>query len=404
MDTIDAVSRAYLIAGLALGSRIDGFVDSYYGPADLQAEADSLQPEGALDALEAEINQLAQSQRQSYLTTQLQAMRMAHRIAAGEQVSYREQVSESFDIEPEWTEETAFESAAYALDQLLPGSGAIAERRQAYRARFEIVNERIAPISDGILSDLRARTQARFPLPEGEQFELALVSDKPWSGYNWYLGNLTSRIEINTDLPVRVNDLPNLLAHEAYPGHHTEHSIRETLLREHGYGEFAIALLTTPQAVISEGIATNALDMVVPADEQAVWLNEHAFRPAGLDVDIEGDLAIARAGRTLGEVTGNAALLVHEQGQSVEQAVEYQMRYGLRSEREARQSMEFIVHPLFRTYVYTYSVGYDLVQGYLRSRPDQVKAFAALLSEHWTPTRLRGTDRRRSSDDERLPF
>lgn len=401
---LDAVSRTYLVAGLALGTEIEGFVDSYHGPQELLAEAERTAPAAALDALDTEIAKLPQSQRRAFFTVQLRAMRMAHRIATGEEVPYREQVSELFDIEPEWTEERAFESAAYALDQLLSGSGTIAERRRAYRARFEIANERIAPIADGILADLRTRTKAAYPLPEGEHFELALVSDKPWSGYNWYLGNLTSRIEINTDLPVRVNDLPNLLAHEGYPGHHTEQSIREAAMHEHGFGEFAIALLTTPQAVVSEGIATNALDVIVPSEEQAAWLEETTFKPAGIAVDVEGDLAISRAGRTLGSVTGNAALLVHEQGQTIDQAVEYQMRYGLRTEAEARQSMEFIMHPLFRTYVYTYSVGFDLVQSYLQSRPNQTQAFAALLSEHWTPTRLRGSGRTRSSDDERLPF
>ena len=53
---------------------------------------------------------------------------------------------------------------------------------------------------------LRLRTMARFPLPEDETFEVHFVKDQPWSGYNWYLGGCRSRIDINTDLPLRIAD------------------------------------------------------------------------------------------------------------------------------------------------------------------------------------------------------
>lgn len=405
MSTPDAVSRAYLLAGLCLGERIDGFVDSYHGPQELRAQAADCAPVDALDRLDAALNGLPPSHRRTYFEAQMRAMRMAERVISGHDVDYSDQVVQSFDIEPEWVDEAEFRSAHYTMDQLLPGSGALAQRRQRYRAGFEIDNHQVLPLADAILADLRARTRALVPLPQTEQVELHLVSGQPWSGYNWYLGNMASRIEINTDLPVRLNDLPDLLAHEAYPGHHTEHAVREQeQMLAQGFGEFAIALLTTPQAVVSEGIATNAFDVVVPPAEQVAWLQEQVYGPAGMTVDIEGDLALNHAGRVLASVSGNAALLLHERGGSVEDAVAYVMQYGLRSEQEAGRTVEFLAHPLFRTYIYTYSGGYDLVSDYLQSRGDAPTAFHALLTEHWTPSRLRGSDRRRSSDDERLPL
>ena len=79
------------------------------------------------------------------------------------------------------------------------------------------------------------------------------------------------------------------------------------------------------------------------------------------------------------------------------------VRYSLRTEDEARRSIEFLTHPLFSTYIFTYTSGYELVSNYLQSHGNPADAFRDLLTGHWTPTRLRGLDPRRSSDDERLP-
>lgn len=405
MPQIDDVSKKYLIAGLRLGQDVEGFVDSYHGPQELVELAAEVDSGRALDDLETAIATLEPSNRRSWLEIQARAMRMVARVAGGEQVAFREQVAESFDIEPEWVDEGAFEAAHSMLDRLLPGKGSLAERRQAYRAQFEIPAEQLLPVAEGILTELRNRTRAFVELPEGESVELRLVNNQPWSGYNWYLGNLKSRIEINTDLPSRLNDLPDLLAHEAYAGHHTEHCLKEAhQLRELGHGEGAIALLTTPQAVVSEGIATTAFETVVPQEQRVEWLRTRVYQPAGVDVDIENDLAISQASRALGAVSGNAALMLHEQGRPLDEVVEYISRYSLRPLDEARQSTAFLTHPLFRTYIYTYTVGYDLVSSYLRSQTDRHEGFRALLTDFWTPTRLRGADRRHSPPDERLPL
>jgi hypothetical protein len=404
MNAIDDVSRKYLIAGLRLGKDIEGFVDSYHGPEDLPNVAAGVDPGRALDELDSAIANVDDALRRVYLESQARALRVAARVASGERVGYREQVHQSFDIEPEWVDEEVFQTAHDMLDRLLPGTGALPERRAQYRKQFELQPENILPIAEPLLAELRRRTAEIVELPSGESVSLQLVTNQPWSGYNWYLGSMASRIDINTDLPVRLNALPDLLAHEAYAGHHTEHSVKEALfLRERGYGEAAIALITTPQAVVSEGIATSTFDVLVPLDAQADWLRTFVYEPVGWDVDIESDLAIQRAGQSLSSVSGNAALLMHDQGGSIDAAVEYISRYGLLSEAEARKSVEFLTHPLFRSYTYTYSSGRELVRGYLQSRPDQPTGFRALLTEYWTPSRLRGSALWRSSDDERLP-
>ncbi len=41
---------------------------------------------------------------------------------------------------------------------------------------------------------------------------------------------MKSRIEINLDFQMEMWDIPTTMAHEAYPGHHTEHAIKEEKL------------------------------------------------------------------------------------------------------------------------------------------------------------------------------
>ena len=57
-----------------------------------------------------------------------------------------------------------------------------------------------------------------FGLPEGESTELELVTGEHWSAYNYYLGDLKSRVAVNTDVPP--NALSIALPHRprALPG------------------------------------------------------------------------------------------------------------------------------------------------------------------------------------------
>ena len=54
-----------------------------------------------------------------------------------------------------------------------------------------------------------------------------VVTDKPWSGFNYYEGGYRSRVAVNADLKQQMANLPRLVAHESYPGHHTEHCRKE---------------------------------------------------------------------------------------------------------------------------------------------------------------------------------
>jgi len=377
---LDEISTQYVTLAFWLEKHIPGAIDGYMGPVDLRERVDSAptpEPSEMLahaDALIAAIEGAdLPPTRVDYLLAQARGMQTMCRKLTGEELSYVEEVQSYFDVDPVKTPESAYDEAIAALDDALPGDGTIAERMIAYRQGFEIPVAQAQGTVRRIIDEVRARTVAFVPTFTGdESVELAFVQDKPWSGYNWYLGNLQSLIEINTDLPIKANALLDLMCHEGYPGHHTEHSLKEHLLyREQGYGEHSILLINTPECVISEGIATLAQSVIFRPGEAEAWQTSQLFAELGITSDPARDGQIAQAQRTLRSVGGNAALLLHQEGASEDDVVAYLQAYNLSTETEARHRLRFLTDPLWRAYVFTYHVGRDLLDAWLEREDEE---------------------------------
>jgi hypothetical protein len=248
-----------------------------------------------------------------------------------------------------------------------------------------------------VVAEARRRTVDFVDLPPGEGVVFELVKDKPWSGYNWFLGDARSKVEINTDLPLRANGLVGLICHEAYPGHHAEHALKEIgLYRERGWGEFSVQLIHTPEAVIAEGIATQAETIVVPGEELARWQAEVLYPAAGVAPPVSPavEARIGKAQRALRAVSANAALLLHTGQIGEAEAVAYIGRYALSDEAQARQSLRFITDPLWRAYVWCYHAGRDLLGAWLGGAGDdhgaRLDRFRRLLTEPVYPSLVAG--------------
>jgi hypothetical protein len=201
------------------------------------------------------------------------------------------------------------------------------------------------------------------------------------------LGNSKSRIEINTDIPIRISRLPDFMAHEGYPGHHTDLSIKEKKLVERlDYSEFTVNLLNAPSAVMAEGIATSALETVITDDELEAWFREKILPAAGLShVDAKRILAVSHASRKIDGLPGNAAFMLHDQHKSEQEISQYVQKYALNTEKEAGQTIKFISNPLYRSYIFTYFVGYELLSKRLQDG-NRDAYFKRLLEEPVTPS------------------
>lgn len=391
--SLDPISHDYIALAHGIDLQVPGFIDAYAGPPEMRtrlAEAEPATALGLVEQAQALARQIAESdypeRRKAYLTAQVEAMVTVCRKVSGETFDYRDEVRGCFDIEPAHTPEAAFESAIAELDEILPGDGDVPSRMVAWRRGFEVSPSTARELIEIIVPEIRRRTAAFVDLPGDEDVEFSLVDGKPWGGYNWYLGNARSRVEINTDPPIHANTLTGLVCHEAYPGHHTEHSLKERhLYQERGWGEHAVQLISTPQAVISEGIATLAETVVFPGNELPIWQAEVLYPAAGISGDSEREGRITAAQRALRAVNANAALLLHAEGKPEHEVVAYIMRYGLKSEAEARQGFQFINDPLWRAYVFTYHAGRDLLGRWLDGGA-RLARFRQLLTEQVYPS------------------
>ncbi|HEX7399650.1 MAG TPA: hypothetical protein VF302_07755 [Candidatus Limnocylindrales bacterium] len=399
----DPIARDYLLLVLRLDRLVPGLVDGYFGPAALRAQVDAEGPrppsrlrEDAAE-LRARVEEgVFEPDRRRWLTAQLVALETQARALEGDGLPYLDHVSACFDLTPERIDDAVFAAAAADLARLLPGAGTLAERTGSWDSRFTIPPDRLRAVIDALLPGFRERARTLFGLPVGENLTVSLVRDQPWSGYNWYDGGLRSRVEINTDLPTRAADLLSVLPHETYPGHHLEHAWHEAhLVATAGRLEASVLCINAPECLLSEGLADLGRRFAVPTADEADLLVE-VYRLAGLEVARDPaaargaaavQVAITRATAALGGVRGNAALLRHADGATREEVVAYLERYLLTTPDRAAKRLEFIEHPLWRTYVFVYFEGERLLSRWLERVPpaDQAGRFRRLLTEQLTP-------------------
>jgi hypothetical protein len=367
----------YLRLGLRLGRHVDGLVDSYYGPTELKEQTDGEEPVAPAQLVE-DAAALHASLDDGYLRDQVQGCWTFARVLAGEQLSYSDEVEGSYGVRPERTPESVFERTHAELDSLLPGDGPLDERRRAWRERHACPGDKAVGVLGELLPLMRSRTLEVVDLPEGEHPALEPVRDEPWWAFNYYLGGLKSRVVLNIDLPTTGLDLINLAAHEVYPGHHTESSVKEQLLvRDQGRVEETIAMVPTPAAVLSEGIAEIGADLVLDdaSREQAyAILRRHGIELA----DPELARRIGDAVDDLRTVSLNAALMIFEDGVSHSDAQAYVQRWTLNTPEQAAQSIRFVTDPTWRAYTITYSAGRELCGAFVGDDPAR---FRRLLTE-----------------------
>ena len=399
----DPIARDYILLALRLDQHVPGLVDGYFGPAALKVQVDMesrraparLREDAAAlrDRVAAEV---PEPDRRDWLTVQLVALETQAGALAGQSLPYVEHVARCFSWSPPRRPETEFEAAADRIEQLLPGAGPLTDRLATWDAGLELPHERLPALVDWLVASFRARAGSLFGLPDGEDLRVGLVRGQPWSGYNWYDGGLRSRVDINTDLPVRAPELIHLVAHEAFPGHHLEHAWKEAdLVEMRGRLEASVLLINTPECLISEGLADLGRRFACPPDELPGLLAELLERaglavardPIELRETAARAAAIGRERAILSAVRGNAALMLHADGAARDAVLDYLVRVGRFTRTTAEKRLEFIEHPLWRTYVFVYAEGEALLGRWLESVPgaEQAARFARLLHEQLTP-------------------
>jgi len=386
------IVEEYLRTGLAIGRHIEGFVDAYYGPPQLAAEAAQgpvESPAALVQRTRRLLGDLASdgdldAARRRWLRAQALGLHTTARKLNREAIGYLDEIESCYGVRARFVPEDEFAEAHRRLDEALPGEGDLRERYISWREAQVVPVDVLGDAVRALAEDFRSRTSKIFGLPDGEHVEFELVGNKPWGGFNYYMGNLHSRVAINTDLPVLSVTLGTLVAHEAYPGHHTEHCRKEVgLVRRQRHLEETIFLVGTPQCLIAEGLADLGLEVIAGSRPEPV-LAEH-LRP--LKVPYDADLAaeLSDATQALRSVRGNAAIMIHDRGADADEATDYVARFALVPQARAAKAVQFLVDPTWRAYEFCYLDGLRLCRSFVGG---QAHRFERLISEQLIPAQL----------------
>ncbi|OPX10350.1 DUF885 domain-containing protein [Mycobacterium sp. AT1] len=393
------VIREYLLLGLRFDRIEEGYVDSYTGDPALRAVVAAEPPPDPAELARQATRLIAElpgadgldGQRADYIAAHLRALASAGRKFAGEDIGFVQEVHDYFDVDIVKGDPDKYREAHRKLDEALGGTGDLAERMQSYRSGEEIPPERLEECIHAFSSALRDKVRADFPLPDAETINYEIVTDKPWSGFNYYEGDYRSTVAVNADLKQQMSGLPRLVAHESYPGHHTEHCRKEFgLVAGKNHTEQTIFLVNTPQCLMAEGLADLALYAAIGPD-WGQWATE-IYADLGLRFDGERAVAVSNAAAALADVRQDAALMLHDEHRDVDDVAAFLQRWQLTSDARARQSLRFLSSPLWRAYTSTYVEGYRLLRAWLDARPADVtliERFGRLLDEPLVPSALR---------------
>ncbi|WP_444901979.1 hypothetical protein ACJJIG_02230 [Microbulbifer sp. SSSA007] len=402
--SIDDVARAYVSLVLELGNHDKSYVDAFYGPAEWreQAQQSSATTAEIAQRGEALLERLPVGReadgsmgglRLHYLKTQLGAL-VAHakRLSGESERNFAQEARELYDTQPPKQDFARFEPLLTELEELLPGDQPLSERVQAFRSNFEIPADKLEAVFDASIRECRLRTKQYIPLPDNENFVLEYVSDKPWSGYNWYQGGSHSLIQVNGGLPITIDRAIDLGCHEGYPGHHTYNALLEqSLVKERGWVEYSVYPLFSPQSLIAEGSANYGIELAFPGEEKTRFEMEVLYPLAGLNPQnaIKYDRVMALVDKLsfAGNEIARQYIDGEIEGDDVPALFE---KYTLMSPAKAKQRKDFV--DAYGAYVINYNWGKKLVADYVERGTDNTDErwhrFAKLLSSPRLPSSL----------------
>jgi len=403
-EAMDSIAARYVRLALAVGEHDAAYVDAYFGPQEWRKEVEEAELELAeiaeqAGALLAQVKELhayrrddSESMRRVGMEKRLRALMARTYLLQGDHMSFDERTRLIYDAVAPTNDNEHFKAILAEINELIPGEDKLPDRVNAFRDQFVIPTDKLEEVFDAAIKECRRRTLEHLWLPDDEHFTIEYVTDKPWSGYNWYQGGAVSLIQINLDLPIQIERAVDLGCHEGYPGHHTFHTLQEeSLVKDRGWVEFSVYPLFSPISLISEGSANYGKELAFPGEERMQFEREVLFPMAGLDVsqadtyyqllDLLGALSYAR---------NEAARGYLNRRMSKQRAAGWLIRYGLRSPERADKDIAFI--QAYGAYVINYNLGQDMVHDWVEKQgsdqDSRWEAFDELLRAPMMPSDL----------------
>jgi hypothetical protein len=327
--------------------------------------------------------------RERFLAAQLAAVECTARRLAGQAVPFDAEVAACFDVAVPAPVDTG--PVRRELDALLPGRGDLAERLTAHRERDAVPRDRLPAAVAALAAELRERcARAGLLAAAEEEVEFVVVDDAPWNALHRRLAPGRSQVLVNAGARLRRSRLAQLVAHEAYPGHHAEQLHRETVLvGERGLREHEVVLLRSPQSVLAEGAAECGLRVLLGREWGPVVAG--VLGEVGVPVDGGRAQGVEDALARLAEARVEAAVLLHARRARPVEVLAHLRRTLLLDDAGARRVLRFVADPRWRGSPVAAVAGARLVGRWLDA-PGATAAerWRALHDGTWTPSGLRG--------------
>lgn len=388
---IEPFIKEYLLLALRINKIFDGYVDSYFGPQELKDMVENEKPKSTnqliikVKQLKKELpEQINNSLRQRYLKANLEAMDVFINVLNGKSVDFFDQLEAILGIRPKPVQDDRkFYDLQEQFNQVYLGKGTLAERMEAYKQRRRIPTSELICNFEKALKITRKRTNDLFEdiLPESESFNVRLTEEKVgWAFFNHYKGNFNSVIEINPFQPLYwTTFIPNA-AHEGYPGHHTEFTVKDYVLNKQlNWCEHSIILMNTPAGVVTEGIAETATYILfTPEEKTRLELEEFCPNPKEED---SFDVLVKQfeLKYKVKQFVIHLANLANIEGWSKEKLLDYGTNFGFLPKANLQSDIQFMLNPTYRIIYYTYNYGRELITNKF-GFPPKLSDFKYLLS------------------------
>ena len=406
-NELNSLAEQYVQLGLNIGQYDPDFVDAYYGPDSLKPKTDPLAifpKDSLLNSVAGLKNKLREISselsdtgkiRAGWMSQQLTAFDRRIRIFSGEFKSFDEESKALFGISAPVYPESHYAALLDSLNIILPGNGDVQSRFQKLANQFIIPKDKLDTVFRATIAEARRKTKEHYALPAEESFSIEYVTNKPWSGYNWYKGNFTSIIQINTDTQIFLERAIDVGSHESYPGHHVYNMLLEkNLYHDKGWVEISLYPLFSPQSFIAEGSANYGVELAFPGNNKIRFAKETLLPLAGLDTTNLSLYFKALAIRSqLNYARNEAGRGLVNRTMDEKQALDWMIKYCLYNEETAIKSISFIKK--YRSYIINYNYGMDLVKQYVEAKAGdgndakkQWEVFGHLLSNPVLPEDL----------------
>ena len=394
--------KRFLRLPLRLDKHNKGYVDFYIGPKKLRKLVDNeviTSPNKLLTdckALQKDLfKQGYDKKRERYLEKIITAMRTSIEILNGIEIHFKEQFLRLYDVVLQPVKESELDNLKEEFREAYGRSGRLEEHMNDLRVRRKVPENKVFTLFKKALNITEKRTKELFTdlLPKKEQIFIKLVKntnsdDLKWTYYEWYLGDFRSRLEINPYYNMYWTVFLSAAAHEGYPGHHTEFSVKEQRLYcELNQFEHSILMLKSPKLIISEGIADMAANVLFSYRDRAkIGLQNFCQDSSKEDtLDVLAMQYKAKGKQSL--LWYNLAYHALIDEWSEKSLIRYASSYEIFNQKDIRNLLKLISSPTYSTTAFSYNLGSNLIKNKYGEFPS-IKNFRNLLVNPILPSDL----------------